>query len=49
MLFCKEKTWAFYHVYINLEKNSLECLKYSQSMKHYSELFVKINHQLSPH
>lgn len=45
--FVKKKHGLFYHVYINMEKNALECLKYSQSMKYYSELFVKLNQQLS--
>lgn len=29
------------------KKKALECLKHSQSMKDYSELLFKINHQLS--
>lgn len=47
--FVKKKHGLFTMFILTWKKNSLACLKYSQSMKHYSELFVKINHQLSPH
>lgn len=42
-----KKKWAFYHAFINMEKNSFKCLKYSQSIKDYPEVFFKKTHQLS--
>lgn len=38
---------TFYHAFINMEKNSFKCLKYSQSSKDYSKVFFKYPHQLS--
>lgn len=45
--FIKKKHGPFTMFILTRKKNALECLKYSLSMKYYSELFVKLNQQLS--
>lgn len=45
--FIKNKHGLFTMLILTWKKNFLEFLKYSQSIKDYSEVFFKINHLLS--